>query len=259
MERLQDIIKLEKESMFQTNNSALSPARDKVLTKCKETLEKMQFELDEERQLSQNLKEKNDDFMKQLHHKDSDLHEAYKQFDIINSEYQKELDKVNNLQRENSLFKETNAKLHIYENKFNILRDKFTQTTAANTDLYTQIKKLEDGLKKRDELIEFWNESINEIEYKLTKSEDEKKEITAEKQMTKDMVQELTKIVKEKHECAKLLSPASTITNSRRFMDRDDCPNKNSQLFVKLNYLKKTLIDIFDIFDEKKFEMNQKV
>lgn len=259
MDHSQDITNKEKESIFQTNVSIDSLSRDKVLLKCKETLEKMQFELDEEHQLNQNLKEKNDDLMNQLHIKDSDLQEAYKQFDLINCEYQRELDKVNNLQREVCLMKETNAKLHIYENKHNVIRDKLTQASTINNELKNKIKKLEDGLKKRDELVEYWNETINDIDYKLTRSEDEKKGLASEKLMTIDMINELTKIVKEKYEGAKSLSPVSTISNSKRNLDKDDsCSDKANQVLTKLNFLKRMLLELFEILEERKNEVGLK-
>lgn len=199
MYNLQDILN-NTDSIYHSAGTNDSKFRDKVLLKCKDTLEKIQFELDEERKISQNLQERNQETLTQLEFKETDLAEIRSQLDIINTEYHRELAKSNDYQCEVLNLKDSLSRLQALEYKYKILTEKNSQLLHENQDLRSQIPKLEANLKTRDSVFEKWNTAITEIDDIITKNQEELKVLHSDKNISKDIVTDLTKMIREKFE-----------------------------------------------------------
>ena len=130
------------ESFFASGTSNQdSKARDKILYKCKEALEKMQFELEEERKLSQNFKDKYEDAIQKLSEKDNELLETFKQWELVQDQHQKDIDKSKSIEIENSRLRDSTNQYQNIEYQFNLIKEKYAQQISINSKFKNQLMK----------------------------------------------------------------------------------------------------------------------
>lgn len=260
IEQIQDLLNNPENLYNTTSSNDSNKFRDKVLLKCKGTLEKMQVELDDQRHYCMGLKEKNDQLQRENESKENDIVDAHRSQDEINLEYQKELEKVNNYQRENLNQKESLPKLQALEFKFNNLREKFNHVSNENLGLKSHVLKLEENLKSRDNLFQNWTETISYIDDKISKNDDELKVMTNERSVSKEAIYEIFKILKEKGDINDdlMVSKYSINTPSISCRNLFEDYDKNTTSIL-LGSLKKQISDYQDSNEEIRKDLMQKV
>lgn len=80
------------------------------------------------------------------------------------------------------------------------MSEKNTQSAHENTDLKSQITKLESNLKGRDSVFEKWNLAIGEIDIIISKNQDELIGLKNEKNICGGLAGELGKMMRGKFE-----------------------------------------------------------
>lgn len=158
----------------QENYNSHESTQSQILYKCKLALERLNFEVEEERKLTTNFKVKNDELMKNLSRKDNELCSLNQKVDIINSQFQKNIDIIKTLQHENSYMKENSFSANqSFEQSFNNMRGSIIAKENEARELKTHIIKLEKSLTHRDYLIDNWSNTINDLDHKLIQNDDD--------------------------------------------------------------------------------------
>ena len=182
---------------FQSNDTIQS----KILFKCKIALEKLNFELEEERKLTTNFQLKNDEYIKALSQKDHETLQIRQKNDILIQKIEKNNELVKTLQHENSIQKEdTYTRCHSYEHNAFQMRESIMAKNSEVQDLKTQILKLENSLISRDHLINNWSNTIVDIDNKMMRNNDDLKTMATERENNKFHLVECIKFIKDKQE-----------------------------------------------------------
>lgn len=149
MDHIHDILQ---DSLFTTDGSTDNKFREEILSKCKDALTLMAADCQAHQNSNLDLREKNENLLNLLNQNENLLIDLHGKLDTINGEHQRELFDKNTLQSKLASLQEVEIRFQALDYKYQLLFDKYTNATKANTELKALAKKLDLSLKARDQM-----------------------------------------------------------------------------------------------------------
>jgi hypothetical protein len=140
------------DSLYTSEGETYDKFREEILSKCKDALTLMGADCEASEKSNLNLRKKNENLLDLLNKNENLLIDLHGKLDTINGEYQREVFDKNTLQSKIASLQDVEIRFQALDYKYQLLFDKYTNVTKANTELKNLAKKLDLSLKARDEM-----------------------------------------------------------------------------------------------------------
>jgi chromosome segregation ATPase len=181
------------------NTSQTKPRyREDILSQCKEAMERLNGSLEQEKNSNAYLQKKVQELSEELDARNGEAVELRDRNQNLRGmpgsvdDYQKEVEKVGQLQDMLCSFKEAALKGNTAEAKVAALKDKLNSANLTMNDLRNRIKTLEENSEKKDNLLREWNGTIEQFEVEMKKLIEENSNYVTERELIRSSLNHVT-------------------------------------------------------------------